>query len=135
MSFQAQVECGTWKKLKVLRTNNGGEFTSMQFGEYCVGEGIQRHYSTPYMPQQNDIIERQNLMVVNTEKHLARSRHARSLLGGGGAHCHLLTQQGAYEHARWDDPVPSLAREEAPHTLPKGVRFYGLHQACMSSPR
>jgi hypothetical protein len=35
MMFQATVERETGKKLKVLRTDNGGEFTSVQFGEYC----------------------------------------------------------------------------------------------------
>ena len=40
MTFQARVERETGKKLKVLRTDNGGEFTSVEFGEYCVGEGV-----------------------------------------------------------------------------------------------
>jgi hypothetical protein len=33
MAFQARVEHETSKKLKVLHTDNGGEFTSVQFGE------------------------------------------------------------------------------------------------------
>jgi transposase InsO family protein len=45
ITFQARVECETGKKLKVLRTDNGGEFTSVEFGEHCAGEGIQRHLS------------------------------------------------------------------------------------------
>jgi len=40
MTFQACIERETGKKLKVLRTDNGGEFTSVEFGEYCAGEGI-----------------------------------------------------------------------------------------------
>jgi transposase InsO family protein len=56
MSFQARVERECGKKLKVLRTDNGGEFTSVQFGEHCAGEGIQRHFSAPYTPQQNGVI-------------------------------------------------------------------------------
>jgi transposase InsO family protein len=38
-------------KLQVLRTDNGGKFTASEFTAYCAGEGIQRHYSTPYSPQ------------------------------------------------------------------------------------
>jgi len=41
MEFQARVERETGKKLKVLRTDNGGEFNSVEFVEYCAGEGVQ----------------------------------------------------------------------------------------------
>jgi transposase InsO family protein len=51
MAFQAKVERKTGKKLKVLQTDNRGEFTSVQFGEYCAGEGIQRHFSALGTPQ------------------------------------------------------------------------------------
>jgi transposase InsO family protein len=44
-----EVECG--RKLRVLRTDNGGEFTVAEFASYCADEGVQRHYSTPYSPQ------------------------------------------------------------------------------------
>jgi transposase InsO family protein len=40
----AEAECG--RKLRVLRTDNDGEFAS-----YCTDEGVQRHHSTPYNPQ------------------------------------------------------------------------------------
>jgi transposase InsO family protein len=47
----AETECG--HKLRVLRTDNGGEFMMAKFMSYCVDEGVQRHYSTPYSQQQN----------------------------------------------------------------------------------
>ena len=42
----AEKECGC--KLQVLRVDNGGEFTTLEFMAYCVDEGIQCHYSAPY---------------------------------------------------------------------------------------
>ena len=54
----AEAECG--RKLRVLRTDNGGEFTAAEFASYCADEGIQRHYSAPYSPQQNGVVERRN---------------------------------------------------------------------------
>jgi transposase InsO family protein len=45
----AEAECG--RKLRVLRTDNGGEFTAAEFVSYCVDEGVQRHYSASYNPQ------------------------------------------------------------------------------------
>ena len=38
----------------------GGEFTAAEFASYCADEGIQRHYSAPYSPQQNGVVERRN---------------------------------------------------------------------------
>ena len=55
---QAAAECG--RKLRVLRTDNGGEFTTAEFAAYCADKGIQRHYSAPYSPQQNAVVERRN---------------------------------------------------------------------------
>jgi hypothetical protein len=69
----AEPECG--RKLHLLRTNNGGEFTIAEFMSYCADEGVQRHYSTSCSPQQNGIIEWHNQMVVGM---------ARALLKQGG---------------------------------------------------
>jgi transposase InsO family protein len=44
-------------KLQVLRTDNGGEFIAAEFTAYCADEGIQRHYTAPYSPQQNGVVE------------------------------------------------------------------------------
>jgi transposase InsO family protein len=49
-------ECG--RKLRVLRTDNSGEFTMTEFAAYCVDEGVIRHFSTLYTPQQNGVVER-----------------------------------------------------------------------------
>jgi hypothetical protein len=43
-----QVECH--RKLRVLRTDNGGELMVAQFASYCVDDSVQRHYSAPYSP-------------------------------------------------------------------------------------
>jgi hypothetical protein len=38
--FKAAAELETGRKLKVLRTDRGGEFNSVEFGEYCVEAGV-----------------------------------------------------------------------------------------------
>jgi transposase InsO family protein len=68
----AEAECS--RKLRVLRTNNGGEFTAAEFASYCADEGVQRHYSAPYNPQQNDIIERRNQTVSGMARALLKQR-------------------------------------------------------------
>jgi hypothetical protein len=58
----------------VLRTDNGGKLTTAEFTSYCVDEGVQRHYSTSYSLQQNDVIERRNQMVVGMARALLKQR-------------------------------------------------------------
>jgi hypothetical protein len=67
-----EAECG--RKLRVLRTDNGGEFTAAEFASYYVDEGVQHHYSAPYSPQQNDVIERRNQTVMGMARALLKQR-------------------------------------------------------------
>jgi transposase InsO family protein len=67
-----EAECG--RKLRVLCTDNGGEFTVADFVLYCMDEGVQRQYSMPYSPQQNGVVERRNQTVVGMAQALLRQR-------------------------------------------------------------
>jgi hypothetical protein len=67
-----EVECG--RKLRVLRTDNGGEFMAAEFTSYCADEGIQGHYSALYNPQQNDVVERRSQTVVGMARALLKLR-------------------------------------------------------------
>jgi hypothetical protein len=40
--FKALVENQTGRKIRVLRTDNGGKYTSKEFIDFCAGEGIER---------------------------------------------------------------------------------------------
>jgi transposase InsO family protein len=68
----AEKECG--RKLRVLRTDNGGEFTAAEFAAYCADEGITRHFSAPYTPQQNGVVEQRNQTVVAMARALLKQR-------------------------------------------------------------
>eukprot|EP00253_Pinus_taeda_P009533 PITA_09533 len=57
--FKGLVENQTKKKIKVLRTDNGGEFCKKEFEELCEC-GISRQKTTPYTSQQNGVSERMN---------------------------------------------------------------------------
>jgi hypothetical protein len=44
------------KKIKgFFRTDNGGEYTSIDFGDFCKEAGIKRELTVPYNPPQNDV--------------------------------------------------------------------------------
>jgi transposase InsO family protein len=68
----AEAKCSC--KLRVLRTDNSGEFMVAKFASYCADEGVQHHYSTLYSPQQNDVIERHNQTVVGMARALLKQR-------------------------------------------------------------
>ena len=56
------------KNIRVLRTNNGGEYTSNEFMEYCSTEGINKEHTVPHTPQQNGVVERKNRTMVGVAK-------------------------------------------------------------------
>jgi transposase InsO family protein len=58
--FKAQVESQMGKKIKVLRSDNGGEYTSNDFKDFCKHEGIKRDLTVSYNHQQNGVVERKN---------------------------------------------------------------------------
>ena len=58
--FKALVENQTGKKIKVLWSDNGGDYASHAFDEFCRQEGIKRQLTVPYTPQQNGVAERKN---------------------------------------------------------------------------
>ena len=62
--FKMCAEAKSGKKLRVLRTGHGDEFTSVEFVAYCADQGVVQHHTTPYSPQQNGVVERRNQMVV-----------------------------------------------------------------------
>jgi hypothetical protein len=61
--FKALTENQTGKRLKAVRSDRGGEFSSGNFKEFCDKHGIKREYTIPRTPQQNGVVERQNISV------------------------------------------------------------------------
>ncbi|WVZ57966.1 LOW QUALITY PROTEIN: hypothetical protein U9M48_008290 [Paspalum notatum var. saurae] len=72
--IKARAEAETGKKLRLLRTDRGGEFTSMEFGQYCAEVGVGRHLSAPYSPQQNGVVERKNQTVVGMARCMLKAK-------------------------------------------------------------
>ena len=54
------VENETNQKIKCLRSDNGGEFTSNELNDFCEIHGIKRQFSTAKNTQQNGVVERKN---------------------------------------------------------------------------
>ena len=54
------------KQVKKLRSDNGGEYISEEFAEYCKSRGILHEVTVPYTPQQNGVAERMNRTIIDT---------------------------------------------------------------------
>jgi hypothetical protein len=58
--FKNLVEKEAQKHICCLRTDQGGEFTSNEFNQFCLENGIKRQLTAAFTPQQNGVAERRN---------------------------------------------------------------------------
>ena len=56
-TFKALLENMTEKKIKILRTDNGTEYETNGFKDFCREAGIMRETTTVYTPEQNGVVE------------------------------------------------------------------------------
>ena len=54
--------------MKALRSDNGGEFISGEFKEFCSAEGIRRELIAPHNPQQNGVANWKNRTIVGAAR-------------------------------------------------------------------
>ena len=66
--FEALVENLSKKRIKTLRSDNGGEFESGEFNTYCKEVGIKWELTIPYNPQKNVVAERKNRSIMEAIK-------------------------------------------------------------------
>nr|GEY30356.1 zinc finger, CCHC-type [Tanacetum cinerariifolium] len=66
--FRQRIEMEIRVKLRMLKTDRGGEFTSNEFTKYCKENGIARQLTAPYSPQQNGVVERRNMTMLSTTR-------------------------------------------------------------------
>ncbi|XP_019455127.1 PREDICTED: uncharacterized protein LOC109356254 [Lupinus angustifolius] len=74
LKYKALVERESGKKLKILRTDGGGEFTSNAFEQHCQQNGIRHEITAPYTPQHNGLAERRNRTIVDMARSLIKGK-------------------------------------------------------------
>ena len=79
--LKSLIEQQLREKISTFRSDRGGEFVSHEFNSYCEEEGIMRHLTAPYTPQQNRVVERRNRtlteMVSSIQKHIHMPNYLR----------------------------------------------------------
>ena len=58
------VKRQTCKCIKVLRSDQGGEYSLRAFKNYCKSNGIQQKFIVPHTPQKNRVVERKKKTLV-----------------------------------------------------------------------
>jgi transposase InsO family protein len=61
--YKEMVENEIDSRIKCLRSDNGGDFTSKEFMDYYSSHGIKRQFYVARTPQQNGVVERKNMIV------------------------------------------------------------------------
>jgi transposase InsO family protein len=61
--YKEMAENEMHSKIKFLRYNNGGDFTSKEFMDYCSRHGIKRQFFIARTPQNKGVVERKNRMI------------------------------------------------------------------------
>ncbi|CAL2258162.1 unnamed protein product [Prunus armeniaca] len=72
--FKSMTELQTGHKVKCIRSDRGGEFPSAEFVEFCEAQGIQRQLTMAYTPQQNGVVERKNMTVIEMAKSMLHEK-------------------------------------------------------------
>jgi transposase InsO family protein len=68
------------RKIKILRSDNGGEYTSKEFVNFYKDVGIKRELTTPYNPQQNGVAKRKNRTIMEAVKTMIHDQDLRICL-------------------------------------------------------
>jgi hypothetical protein len=66
--FKSLIDNLSERNIKILKSDNGGEYTSNEFVNFCKYVRIKRELTTPYNPQQNGVAERKNITIMEAVK-------------------------------------------------------------------
>jgi transposase InsO family protein len=51
--------------MRAIHSDNGTEFKNTHFETFCASLGLEHQFSSPYVPQQNGVVERKNWTLVD----------------------------------------------------------------------
>ncbi|SCZ95482.1 BZ3500_MvSof-1268-A1-R1_C111g00610 [Microbotryum saponariae] len=122
-TWLAEVELETGATLKVLRTDNGGEYCSRAFTEFCKTRGTRRQYSIPRTPQQNGRAERVNRSIVEGVLALLVDAHLPKTFWEEAA-AYFVYCKNLCQHAALDKATPNSVWQ-GDHTTASALHPFG----------
>ena len=88
------------QNIKILRFDNGGEYTSKAFSDYCSLQGICHELVPPYTPERNGVAERRNRSLLDITRCVLLNRNLPAHLWGEAvkAAADLLNMRSTNKH-------------------------------------
>jgi len=83
--FRLLVQSESGKMISKLRTDGGGEYTSIEFNDFCSSNGINHEVIASYTPQHNGISERKNMTLVSMIRSMLKQKQMPCYLWGEAA--------------------------------------------------
>ena len=80
--FKILVKNQSEKKIKVLRIDGGGEYTSKMFEDFCEEHGVDHEVTAPYTPHHNGINERRNRTILDMPRCMLKQKNLPKSLWG-----------------------------------------------------
>ena len=80
--FKYMVERQNVRKLRILRTDGGGEYVLKDFDMLCEKEGVVHEVLPPYTPHLNGTAERKNRTIMNMVRSVLKDKHLPKKLWG-----------------------------------------------------
>eukprot|EP00253_Pinus_taeda_P012749 PITA_12749 len=80
--FKVEMENLTERRIKLLRSDSGGEYTSKEIIAFCKEFGIKRELIVPYNSEQNGVAERKNRSIEESVKAMLHNQDLPKFLWG-----------------------------------------------------
>nr|KAJ0217724.1 hypothetical protein LSAT_V11C300103190 [Lactuca sativa] len=116
-NFRSKVETEAGEKVKVFRTDRGGEFLSKEFTKYCEETGLERQYTSPTLHSKMEFVERRNRTILEMVRCNLQTMSVPNALWGEAvsysvyvlnkAHMKALKNMTPYE--AWSGRKPQIA--------------------------
>jgi transposase InsO family protein len=97
-----------------MRTDHGGEFSSRTFEEFCADNGLQCHFSAPYSPQQNGVVECRNQTVVTMASSIMKAHNVPNWLWEEAVTTVVYLLNRSYTRSVDDKTLYEAWRDKAP---------------------
>ena len=105
---KALIENASGLKIKILRSDNGGEYVSNDFLSICSQSGIQVQHSIPYTPQQNGVEEWKNRSLKEMTTCMLESKKLAENLWAEAMHAaEYIQNRVPHSSMKWKTPFDS----------------------------
>jgi transposase InsO family protein len=132
--FKGLMENLSERKIKILRLDNGGEYTSKEFMNFCRDVGIKRELTTPYNPQQNDVAERKNRTIMEAVKTMIHDQDPPMCLWAEATMAVVYVQnQLSYSALAFKTPSQEMFTRKKPEV--SHLKIFGLCPVFIHIPK